>query len=144
MMKYSKIDKTSLYSQARHVCLAASVIKSRVQHRRRFRQLLFLAAQQATESGARSSALQYYEACLDLMQPDPWEEGVEDACYDETLSVYSRAAELYWYQGQNSEAHKLIDSIFRGGRSAADKAPAWILQSRLFAQRGDLSAAFQS
>lgn len=144
MMKYSDTDKTSLYSRARHVCLAASVIKSRVQHRRRFRQLLFLAAQQATESGARSSALQYYEACLDLMQPDPWKEGVEDAFYDETLSVYSRAAELYWYQGQNFEAHKLIDSIFRGGRSAADKAPAWILQSRLFAQRGDLSAAFQS
>lgn len=103
-----------------------------------------MAAQKAVESGARSSALQYYEACLDLMQPDPWKEGVEDAHYDETLSVYSRAAELYWYQEQHSEAHRLINSIFRGGRSAADKAPAWILQSRLFAQRGDLSAAFQS
>lgn len=144
MMKYSNIDKTSLYSRARHVCLAANVIKSQVQHRRRFRELLFQAAQQAVESGARSSALQYYEICLDLMQPDPWKEGVEDAYYDETLSVHSRAAELYWYQGQHSDAHRLISSIFRGGRSAADKAPAWILQSRLLAQRGDLSAAFKS
>lgn len=144
MMKYSDVDKISLYSRARHVCLAASVIKARVQHRRRFRGLLFVAAQQALESGARSSALEYYKACLDLMQPDPWKEGVEDASYDETLSVYSRAAELYWYQDQDSEAHRLIAAIFRGGRSAADKAPAWILQSRLFAQRGDLAAAFQS
>lgn len=143
-MKYSNIDKASLYSRARHICLAVSVIKSRLQHRKRFRELLSVAAQQAVESGARSSALQYYEACLDLMQSDPWTKGVEDAYYDETLSVYSKAAELYWYQEQLSEAHELIASIFRGGRSAADKAPAWILQSRIFAQRGNLSAAFQS
>lgn len=103
-----------------------------------------MAAQQAVESGARSSALEYYEACLDLMHPDPWNEGAEDVYYDESLSVYTRAAELYWYQQKHSEAHRLIASIFRGGRSAADKAPAWILQSRLFAQRGDLAAAFQS
>lgn len=144
MMKYSNIDNTSIYSRARHVCLAASVIKSRVHDRERFRKLLFEAAQRAVESGARASALQYYEACLDLMQPDPWKEGVDDAYYHETLSIYSKAAELYWYQEQHSEAHRLIASIFRGGRSAADKAPAWILQSRLFAQRGDLSAAFKS
>ncbi len=144
MMKYSDLDTRSPYAQARHVCEATSVIKRRVQHRSRFRELLFDAAQKAVESGARHTALKYYEAGLELMQADPWKDGAEDVRYDETLSVYTRAAELYSYQGQHSKAHRLIASIFDGARTAAEKAPAWILQSRLLAQRGDTAAAFRS
>ena len=144
MMKYSSSDKISLYARARHVCLAATVIKRRVQNRWHFRGLLVQAAQKAVESGARPTALQYYETCLDLMQSDPWQDKGEDVNYNETLSVYTKAAELYWHQGQQDEAHRLITSIFGGARTAADKAPAWILQSRLFAQSGEISAAFRS
>lgn len=144
MMKYSQLDNISLYARARHVCLATTVIKRRVQNRGRIRKLLVQAAQKAVESGARPTALQYYETCLDLMQSDPWQEGAEDVNYNETLSVYTKSAELYWHQGKHSEAHKLITSIFGGARTAADKAPAWILQSRLFAQSGEISAAFRS
>lgn len=144
MMKYSNIDDRSMYARAQHVHHATSVIKRRVQQRSRFRELLIKAAQKAIESGARPTALQYYEACLDLMQPDPWKDKTEDVDYDETLAVYTKTAELYWYQGQFQEAHRLIASTFSGARTAVDKAPLWILQSRLFAQRGDLTAAFQS
>lgn len=144
MMKYTDLGTGSLYAQARHVCEATSVIKRRVQHRSRFRELLSHAAQKAVESGARHTALKYYEACLELMQTDPWKDGAEDVFYDETLSVYTRAAELYSYQGQHSKAHRLIANTFDRARSGSDKAPAWILQSRLSARRGDTSAAFRS
>lgn len=144
MMKYSLLDNISLYARARHVCLATTVIKRRVRNRGQIRNLLVQAAQKAVESGARPTALQYYEACLDLMQSDPWQDGAEDVNYDETLGVYTKATELYSHQGQYLEAHRLIASIFGGVRTAADKAPAWILQSRLFAQCGEISAAFRS
>ena len=130
MMKYSDLDTESLYAQARHACEATSVLSH--------------AAQKAVESGARHTALKYYEACLELMQTDPWKEGAEDVFYDETLSVYTRAAELYAYQGQHSKAHRLIAATFDRARTGSDKAPAWILQSRLSARRCDTSAAFRS
>lgn len=144
MMKYSDLDTKSLYAQARHVCEATGVIKRRVHHRSRFRELLSHAAQKAVESGARHTALKNYEACIELMQPDPWKDGAEDVFYDETLSVYTRAAELYTYQGQHSKAQRLISATFDRARTGSDKAPAWILQSRLSARRGDTSAAFRS
>lgn len=144
MMAYSSLDDRSLYARAQHVCQAANVIKRRSQHRRPFRDLLVKAAQKAIDSGARTTALQYYETCLELMQPDPWKEGAPDVYYDETLSLYTRAAEVYWFQEQHPEAEKLLASTFVGAHTAADKAYAWILQSRIHAARGDLASAFKS
>lgn len=141
MMKYSDLDGQSLYQRARHVCQAARVIRRRVTHRYQFRALLFDAAQKAIASGARPTALDYYESCLAFMQPDPWKEGVADVFYEETLNLYTKAAELYWHQGRPVDAQNLLDSLFAGARSASDKAPAWILQSKLFAQSGNIAGA---
>lgn len=143
MMKYSNLDDRSLYARARHVCQAAELIKGRIRHRRRFRELLFQAAQKAIESGARPTALGYYETGLSLMQDEPWKEGA-DVDYEETLNLYTRAAELYWYQSQYPKAHNLLASIFEGAHTASDKAPAWIILSRLYAYQGDTSAAFNA
>ena len=144
MMKYLDLDSGSLYDRARHICQSASVIRGRVEYRHRFRALLAEAAAKAIKSGARPTALQYYESCLALMQPQPWKEGEPDAYYDETIDLYTKAAELYWHQDQVVEAQNLLDSIFAGARTASDKAPAWILQSKLFAQAGNMAGSFSS
>ena len=144
MMKYLDLDSGSLYDRARHICQSTRVIRARVEYRHRFRALLAEAAEKAIKSGARPTALQYYESCLALMQPKPWKEGARDAYYDETLSLFTKAAELYWHQDQVIEAQNLLDSIFAGARTASDKAPAWILQSKLFAQAGNMPASFSS
>ena len=143
MMKYSNLDDRSLYVRARHICQAASLIRSRIRHRHRFRELLFQAAQKAMESGARPTALEYYETGLTLLQDEPWKEGA-DVYYEETLNLYIRAAELYWFQRQHAKAHKLLASIFAGAHTASDKAPAWIILSRLHAHQGNTSAAFSA
>lgn len=143
MMKYSNLDDRSLYARARHVCQSVGLIKSRIRHRHRFRELLLQAAQKAVQSGARPTALEFYETCLGLTQEDPWEEG-PDVYYEETLNLYTRAAELYWHQGQSSKARGLLASIFEGARTASDKAPAWIIKSRLYAHQGNTSAAFEA
>ena len=142
-MKYSDIDDRSLYAKARHVCQAAELIKSRIPHRHHYRELLFQAAQNAIESGARPTALEYYETGLILMQDEPWKEGA-DVYYEETLNLCTRTAELYWYQSQYPKAHSLLASIFVGARTASDKAPAWIILSRLYAHQGNTSAAFNA
>ena len=144
MMKYLDLASGSLYDRARHICHSVSVIRDRVEYRHRFRALLAEAAEKAIESGARPTALQYYESCLALMQHNPWKEGARDAYYDETLSLYTKAAELYWHQDQVVKAQNLLDSIFAGARTASDKAPAWILQSKLFAQAGNMAGSFSS
>ena len=144
MMKYLDLDSGSLYDRARHICQSASVINRRVEYRHRFRALLAEAAEKAIKSGARPTALQYYESCLALVQRKPWKEGAADAYYEETLGLYTKAAELYWHQDQAVEAQNLLDSIFAGARTASDKAPAWILQSKLFAQAGNMAGSFSA
>ena len=144
MMKYLDLNSGSLYDRARHVCQSASVIRGRVAYRHRFRALLAEAAEKAIMSGARPTALEYYESCLTLMQPEPWEEGAPDTYYDETLLLCTKAAELYWHQDQAVKAQNLLDSIFAGARTSSDKAPAWILQSKLFAQAGNMAGSFSS
>ena len=144
MMKYLDLSSGSLYDRARHICQSASVIRGRVAYRHRFRALLAEAAEKAIKSGARPTALEYYGSCLALMQPEPWKEGAPDAYYDETLLLCTKAAELYWHQGQVVDAQNLLDSIFAGARTSSDKAPAWILQSKLFAQAGNMMGSFSS
>ena len=142
MMKYSDPVSRCSYTQARHICQAARVLRNRVDHRYRFRALLCEAAEKAVESGARPTALGYYETCLAILQPHPWKEGAGDCFYEETLSLYTKAATLYLHQGRPLDAQDLLDSIFAGARTASDKAPAWILQSKLFSQAGNMAGAF--
>ena len=76
-----------------------------------------------------------------LMQPTPWKDG-PDSDYAETLECYTKAAQIHWYQGQSSEAQNLITPVFTGARSAMDRAPAYIIQSRILSREGKMTAAF--
>lgn len=145
MMKYTNLNDGSLYVLAEHICKAATVIKRRIQgDRRRFRELLTQAAEKAMNAGARPTAVKYYETCLDLLQSNAWNEGSQDVSYDETLNVHTRVAELYWFQGQYAQAQNVLAPIFDCAKTAADKAPAWILQSKIQAAQGNLAATFDS
>ena len=144
MLKYPDLDKRSIYDRAEHFCQAKAILQKRVSHRQPYRVLLQEAAQKAVDSGARPSALQYLETCIELLQPQAWEGDGEDVDYTETLGLHLKAIELFWFQNRFPEAQNLIDKVFANARTAADKAPAWILQSKIFAQGGNISGAFTS
>lgn len=143
-----QIDATtsnkSLYVRSRHICLAVDLLKKRVVERARYRDLLYQAAENACESSARSTGLYYFTHCLTLLQDNPWDETHLDVRYEETLALFTRAAECYWYQGFFEAALGLLQTIFSEAKDAVDKAPAWIIQSRVFAVRGDSFAAFHA
>jgi len=129
---------------ASHICESVDIIKKRVSHREPFRKLLFDRAHEATESGARPTAAKYFSNAVALLQSDPWDETAEDVSYDETLRLYLQAAECYLFMGHQSAANVLLQTIFDHARTALDKAPAWVLQSRIFAQSGDSNQALVS
>ncbi|KAK8862425.1 histidine kinase HHK1p [Apiospora arundinis] len=137
--------KESLYSGIRsrdstasHICEALSEIKSRVKSRKPYRKYLTERASVAVENGARPTAAKYFSSAIELLQEtDPWDETQDDVEYEETLQLYLRAAECYVYMGQNTTAHRFLDTIFHHARTAGDKASAWLIQSRISAQNGD-------
>ncbi len=142
MMKYP--DNRSLYTRSSHICHAIELIKKRFEFRSSYRDLLCRAAEQASESGARSTALHYYTSCMALLQPDPWDDNLPDVYYEETLQLYTRSAECYWYQGNSVEALKLLDIMMSRIKSPEDKSPGWVLQSRILAQAGSPFEAFKA
>ncbi|TVY19554.1 Hybrid signal transduction histidine kinase K [Lachnellula arida] len=144
LLKYYSSQERSRDDTAMHVAKSVDIINERVLHRQSFRKLLFDVAQSAAESGARSTAASLYASCFTLLQNDPWREGAPDVYYDETLQLYVRAAECYLYLGRYSEAKRLLATVFEKARTPVDKAPAWVLQSRVFSQEGDSPAAFQA
>ncbi|KAL9602694.1 MAG: hypothetical protein Q9219_001684 [cf. Caloplaca sp. 3 TL-2023] len=143
LMKYFSTDQRSLHTRAQHICQALRLIKEKVQHRNRYREVLSQAAQRALDSGARPTALQYLKACLDLMQSEPWKEG-PDVYYKETLDVFTRAAQLHWHQGHTETAVRLTSQALEAIDDPSDRAPFWIITSRLFSQQGDIAGAFQA
>ncbi|TVY23843.1 Hybrid signal transduction histidine kinase K [Lachnellula hyalina] len=144
LQKYYSSQERSQDDTAMHVAKSVNIINERVLHRQSFRKLLFDVAQSSAENGARSTATKLYTSCFALLQKDPWEEGALDVYYDETLQLYVRAAECYLYLGQYKDAKRLLATVFEKARTPVDKAPAWVLQSRVFAQEGDSPAAFQA
>ncbi len=133
-----------LYNLARHISLSAEVVKERVPSRARYRDILFRAAQAATESGARPSAMSYYRVCIDLLQENRWEDTSPDSFYEETLQLYLSAAELFYLQGETTEALSLLSETFSHARTPADKTRSWILQSRICSAKGDYDAAIKA
>ena len=106
---YPELDGRPIYARAQHICAAAHLIKRRVQHRKPYRNLLHAAAKVAIDSGARPSALQFYETILALLQTEPWvDRSDHDATYKETLTIYTEAAELFWHQGRFDEAPECL------------------------------------
>jgi signal transduction histidine kinase/predicted ATPase/serine/threonine protein kinase len=144
LLKYYSTDERARGITASHICECTEIIKQHVVHRQSFRRLLFDCAQSAAESGARPTAVKFYANAFALLQDDPWVDGAEDVYYDETLQLFTRAAECYHYMGHQDEALALLKTIFLKANSAVDKAPAWVLASRLSSQRGDSHAAFEA
>lgn len=150
MMKHTPYDPAlhpdkTLFEQARHVCKGLSAVKQRAKRKSAHRDLLYQAAETARESGARKLGLYYFQRCLELLpakEEARWSGTDEDTGYGETLTLLTRAAEAYWYDGQLSEAGALLAEINRHARDASDKAPAAIISSRLYAQQGDTHEAF--
>jgi predicted ATPase len=140
----ASVGSKALYVQSRHICLATDLIKSREPRRSPFRDILYQAAETACESGARSTGMYYYAHCLLLLQDDPWNDGLHDVSYQETLQLFVRAAECYWHQGMFDEALALIRTTFKHARDPCDMASSFILQSRVYAVRGDSFGAFQA
>jgi len=133
-------------SAAAHICEAIDIIRAKIPHRQRFRKVLLEHAHEATESGARPTAAKYYNAAVALLQPDPWNDGgdTEDVSYEETLQLYLQAAECQLYMGNQGAASELLQTVFDHGRTPLDKAPAWILKSRIFTHNGDEEQALNS
>lgn len=132
-----ELSSKALYMQSRHICLAAELIKSKEPIRAPFRDMLYQAGETACESGARSTGIYYFAHGLKLLQDDPWDESKPDVSYQETLQLFVRSAECYWHQGMYDEALSLIETTFQHAKNPCDKASSFILQSRVFAVRGD-------
>ena len=144
LLKVEGPETQLVHERARHICYALSVIQRRIADRYRFRRALLQASALAIASGARPTALWYMENCLKLLQDDPWRNGAYDVYYEETLDIHTKAAEILWYQGQTTEALRILSSLSQNARTAADKAPSWILQSRISTQKGDTLTAFRA
>ncbi|KAL5120883.1 Chk1 protein kinase [Pleosporales sp. CAS-2024a] len=140
----STLGSKALYMQSRHICLAAELIKAREKKRAPFRDVLYQAGETACESGARSTGIYYFAHCLMLLQDDPWDDNQPDVSYQETLQLFVRSAECYWHQSMLDEALSLIRTTFKFARNTIDLASSFILQSRVFAVRGDSFGAFQA
>ena len=139
-----ELSSKALYMQSRHICLAAELIKSNVLVRAPYRDMLYQAGETACESGARSTGIYYFAHSLKLLQDDPWDESKPDVSYQETLQLFVRSAECYWHQSMHEEALALIRITFKKAKNPVDMASSFILQSRVFAVRGDSFGAFQA
>jgi len=144
LQKYYSADERSRDITASHICESIHIISERLLHRQSYRKVLFDCAQAAAESGARPTAAKFYANCFALLQEDPWDDGAADVYYEETLQLHVRAAECYLYMGHYYEAKRLLLTVFQNAKTPVDKAPAWVLQSRIFAQEGDSPGAFQA
>ncbi|KAM0216311.1 hypothetical protein ACHAPA_002123 [Fusarium lateritium] len=144
LQKYYTSENKQLDNTSSHICAAVDIIKRRISNRRQYRKLLTSCAQAAAESGAKPTAAKYYSTAVSLLQDDPWTEDKEDVSYDETMQLYLRAAECYLYMGHYTAANEVLDTIFKNGKSSFDKAPAYVLQSRIYGQSGDSAAALVS
>ncbi|KAF4980620.1 hypothetical protein FZEAL_3433 [Fusarium zealandicum] len=144
LQKYYSCDSRQHDSTASHICEAVDIVKRRIPSRRHFRKLLTDCAQAAAESGARPTAAKFYNTAVSLLQDDPWTQGKDDVSYDETMQLYLRAAECYLFMGQYDAANKTLNTVFANSKTPFDKAPAYVLQSRIYAQNGDSPSALVS
>jgi signal transduction histidine kinase/predicted ATPase/DNA-binding response OmpR family regulator/serine/threonine protein kinase len=143
LLRYYAAEAKQKDSTASHVCEAVDIIKRRVPLRRHFRKLLIDCAQSATENGARPTAAKYYTTALQLLQDSPWTDA-EDVSYEETTQLYLRSAECFLFTGHHKPANEFLAQIFANAKTPSDKAPAYVLQSRIFAQTGDAELALTS
>jgi signal transduction histidine kinase/CheY-like chemotaxis protein/tetratricopeptide (TPR) repeat protein len=144
LLKYYSAPEEARNVTATHICESINTINERVLHRQSFRSILFECAQTAAERGARPTAAKFYANCFALLQKDPWMNGEVDVYYEETLQLHVRAAECYLFTGHYHDAKRLLLDVFQNAKTPVDKAPAWVLQSRIYAQEGDSQSAFNA
>jgi signal transduction histidine kinase/CheY-like chemotaxis protein len=144
LLKYYSHDDKYRSIIASSIEESATTIKSFVAHRRPFRKFLFDYARVASENGVRSTAARLYAICIALFQDTMWNDQTDDVYYEETLQVHTAAAECYVYRGQHEDAKRLLLSVSSNAKTAVDKAPSWILQSRMFVQEGNSTGAFEA
>ncbi|KAF7535257.1 hypothetical protein G7Z17_g13234 [Cylindrodendrum hubeiense] len=142
--KYYAVEARQRTSTASHICEAVNIIKRRVPVRSHFRELLSDCAEAATESGARPTAAKFYNTAVLLLQENPWSDEAEDTSYEETMELHLRAAECYLFMGNYTGASETLNIILENARTPFDKAPAYVLQSRIYTQNGDSQAALIS
>ena len=140
MMTTPDLEGDDLYEVSTHISAAIDVVSKTNPHRLGFIEILRRAARKATEELARPSAMACYQSCLRLLSDEAW----DDDQREETLQLYTATAEVYWYQGLGAEALELLEVAFKHAVSLPLRARLWILQSRIYAQRGDSDASFQS
>lgn len=144
MMKYHPSDDNTLYSRARHICLAADLIRARVPKRIKYRDVLYQAALTAAQSGARPTALWFYRNCLLLLQDNAWDNSADDVYYYETRQLHIEAAEMFVFQNQGPESLTLLSEIFKHAKTPACKSRAYILKGRICSQEGDHTGAMDA
>jgi predicted ATPase len=138
------LTSRSVHSKSRHIALALDLLKERKKERSPYRRVLYDAADNSLESGARPAAIKYFSHALALLQDDPWDDGAPDVSYQETLKLHIRAAEINWYQNDFTNATLLVETVYKHARSMADMAPCWIIESRIHARQGNNSKAFET
>jgi signal transduction histidine kinase/DNA-binding NarL/FixJ family response regulator len=143
MIKYCPDDR-DLYAKARHICEASQLIKIRISNRSEHRKALREAAQLAAQSGARPTALFYFQHCLGLLQDSPWDESLPDVNHFETGQLYIETAEMLWSQSQSKDALELLAEFLKHISTAACRSKAWILKSKIHAQTGNHHDAMDS
>ncbi|RKF71790.1 Peroxide stress-activated histidine kinase mak3 [Golovinomyces cichoracearum] len=143
-LKYYYSEDSDHETIAIHIGKSIDIVKTRVIHKHIYRKVLFDCAHSAAENGAFNTAMRFYNFCFDLLQENHWEDGGLDVNYAETLRLHTRAAECYIYNGNHSEARKILGTVISQARTEVEKAPAWVLKSRIYAQEGDSVSAFRA
>jgi signal transduction histidine kinase/CheY-like chemotaxis protein len=144
LVKYNLLDNDYRNIAISSICESTRSIKNSVGYRKPFRKILLDHARTTFESGVKFAAVKVYASCIDLLQDNMWDDDAEDVSYQETLQIYTGAAECYLYCGQGQEAKHLLDSVSSNAKTAVDSATSWILQSRAFTQEGDSTSALHA
>ncbi|ETN36497.1 uncharacterized protein HMPREF1541_08775 [Cyphellophora europaea CBS 101466] len=142
MMSYLSECRYNLYPLARHICLCADIIKERIPNRIRYRDVLWRGAQKAVESGAKSTALWYYQTSIALLQNDKWNADNPDVFYDESLQLCVNTSEILYALKKDDEALEMLMETFTNARCDADRTRSYILKGRIYSRKGQYDVAF--
>lgn len=131
-----------VYVKSLHICKAADLLRDREKTRAPYRTILAQAAEHASNSGARSTAVFYWTHCIRLLQDSPWESDNHDVDYQETLTLFTRSAETFWYLRDFEPAIEILDRVFKFAKSPIDMAPCWIIKCMSSISQLSLSNSF--
>lgn len=133
-----------LYDLGEHICMASKLIRDRTEIRSPFRNVLYKAAQRATESGAQSSSLMYYKHCLKLLQANPWNSSSPDVDYQEALILHTKTAQAYLHDRELEQAMEVISESLPNAKTTADRVPFYVIATRVLMAQGKPFAAFDT